>query len=77
MFIEKWVQTTMAQKKTIICPECKEKLQFIIKKEDMGNGPLFSLAYLHNNDSRVLIATFDQNCYVRKLTCLEVQRSPK
>jgi len=67
----------MAQKKAIICPTCNEKLHFVIKKEDMGNGPLFSLAYLHNKDSRVLIATFDQDCFVRKLTCLKVQHSPK
>ncbi|MFQ6126239.1 MAG: hypothetical protein ACE5R6_16765 [Candidatus Heimdallarchaeota archaeon] len=61
--------------KTIVCPQCKEKLIFIIKEENVGNGPLFSLACLHNNGARVLIATFDSHLFLRKATCLEIQHS--
>ena len=65
----------MGIKKSIICPKCKEKLTVIIRAENFGDNPLFSLACLHNKDSRVLIATFDSHFFVRKVTCLEVQRS--
>lgn len=64
----------MVLKKTVVCPKCNEKLNFTIKEEHVGNGPLFSLACLHKNDSRVLIATFDSHKFLRKATCLEIQR---
>ena len=65
----------MARKKTVICPKCNETLTILISDETAENGLLFSLACLHHKDSRVLIATFDQDLFVRKLKCLEVQRS--
>lgn len=63
----------MVLKKTVVCPTCNEKLIFTIKEENVGNGPLFSLACLHKKEARVLIATFDSHLFLRKVTCLEIQ----
>ncbi len=63
----------MVLKKTVICPTCNEKLIFTINEENVGNGPLFSLACLHKKDARVLIATFDSHLFLRKATCFEIQ----
>ena len=66
---------TKDRKKRVYCPECKKYLIYNITEENIGTGPLFSLACLHQDDTRVLIATFDKHLAVRKAKCHELQRS--
>ena len=66
---------TKVRKKKVYCPKCKKYLIYQITDENIGSGPLFSLASLHQNDTRVLIATFDKHLAVRKAKCHELQRS--
>ncbi len=68
----------MGINKQIFCHDCHEKIHVTLHNEEFkGNGPLFSIAFIHNQGSRILVATFDRKKFLRRAYCHPIhQTSP-
>ncbi len=68
----------MGINKQIFCHDCHEKINVTLNNEEFkGNGPLFSIAFIHNMGSRILVATFDRKKFLRRAYCHPIhQTSP-